>query len=76
MKRLDKPEVILTAVRQHQPKRLSTRERAIEEARRKHSKPFDYERYKAEHPEPGFESDEELEAFLDDVYRYRRKYST
>jgi len=65
-------EVVTTAVRNPDPKPLSTRDRALAEVRRKGIRPFDSERYKADH-KPGFESDEECEAFIADIYAERRK---
>lgn len=53
----------------------SYREQVIELVRRKGVKPFDPERYRAENPEPAFESEEELEAFIEDIYDYRRKHT-
>lgn len=65
-------EVVNTAVRKSDPKTLSTRERVLAEGRSKGIKPFDPDRYKAEH-KPGFESSEECEAFIADIYAERRK---
>lgn len=66
--------MVITAVRnpEEEPKpekQLTYRERALKLA--ENAPPFDAEAFKTDL----FESDEELEAFIEDIYRYRRSYN-
>ena len=66
-------EVVTTAVRKSeepQPeKKLNYRERILRLASEK-GRPFDPEDFRTDL----FDSDEELEAFIDEIYKHRRSY--
>ncbi|MGI8425034.1 MAG: hypothetical protein ACR2FO_00155 [Actinomycetota bacterium] len=52
----------------------SARERALAEARRKGAQPYDPERDRAGYQTDFFQSDQELQEFIDEIYAYRRQH--
>jgi hypothetical protein len=65
-------EVVTTAIERHDKRELSTRERLLDATR--DIEPFNAEKQPDRYRADIFDSDEELEAFIEDIYAERRKH--